>query len=570
MSRTSCCTATSRTSRRPSRSSTVTLSPTRSPSLSARRSLSSSPCAGGSASRPSTSITRCRLVRRRAALDHPGLAARAVDEAHGHAPPGLDLQHAGQARQGAGGARVDGVDRPHLDVAAHAQVEVGVDDDVDGIAEEVAHDDDRHRGGDAAHRDRRAQRAALHVAQDHAQRRAGAQARDALEQRAPVAAGRGRAHGLGRLQPHRRGDGGERAQQGGDRHDAQAHGHELGGHRPCTNTGKRKTSSYRPISSRPSHLRQRQAQQPAAGGHGRDQLEVVQGDGAVGIPQRLERRDLLALGRDQPRRDDMQQERGHRQEDRRAAPCPAPAARGSRRRAWRATSGRRGRSPAGRRSARAAGSRHRSVAGCEVPGASLIATRLKAPCMSSAAASSSASSQNTPKARTSGMPHMPAKMYSGDSTVPVMRRRRSLPLTRAVTLEPGVSLCACANTSVTTASSSPPARAARLGQAARPQRHAVQALRLAAVQADQLADHRVGAVRHRDARAGLDGRLDVDHARQLGQPPRLGIGCALDAGEDVGEAAGLVEALARERQRLDGRQAADEAADAAGRPPARW
>ena len=213
---------------------------------------------------------------------------------------------------------------------------------------------------------------------------------------------------------------------------------------------------------------QRQAQQPAAGDHGGDQLEVVQGDGAVGVAQRLERRDLLALGRDQPRRDHMQQEGGHRQEDRgqhRAQHlllADLVVQHGVRHlvvAAVRRQSAERGELPA---------SPHRRSPARDVPGASLIATRLNAPCMSSAAASSSASSQNTPKARTSGMPHMPAKMYSGDSTVPVMRRRRSLPLTSAVTWEPGVSLWACAKTSVTAASSSPPARVPGSGR--RPER----------------------------------------------------------------------------------------------------
>ena len=238
-----------------------------------------------------------------------------MDEAHGHAPSGLGLQHAGQAGQGARGARVDGIDRPHHDVAAHAQVEVGVQDDVDGVPKEVAHHDDRHRSGDAAHRDRRAQRAPLHVAQDHAQRRAGAQARDAFDQRAPVAAGRGRAHGLGRLQPHRRSDGGERAQQGGDRHHAQAHGHELGRH-DMHEYRKAEHFVVQPHQQRAQPFPEGQPQQPATGGHRRDQLEVVQGDDAVGIAERLERGDLLALRRHQPRRDHVQQEGGHREEDR--------------------------------------------------------------------------------------------------------------------------------------------------------------------------------------------------------------------------------------------------------------
>jgi hypothetical protein len=67
-----------------------------------------------------------------------------------------------------------------------------------------------------------------------------------------------------------------------------------------------------------------------------------------------------------------------------------------------------------------------------------MATRLNAPVMSIAAASSSRSTQKTPKARRSGMPMIPPKMYSGESAVPVMRSVRRLPFTSAETAPPGL------------------------------------------------------------------------------------------------------------------------------------
>ena len=84
--------------------------------------------------------------------------------------------------------------------------------------------------------------------------------------------------------------------------------------------------------------------------------------------------------------------------------------------------------------------------------------------MSIAAASSSWSTQNTPKARRSGRPMAPPKMYSGDSAVPVMRRVRRLPLISADTEAPGLRPCASAKDTVTTVSSCPPLRVPASGQ----------------------------------------------------------------------------------------------------------
>nr|WP_309246614.1 hypothetical protein [Ramlibacter montanisoli] len=88
------------------------------------------------------------------AVDQALLAARAVDEAHGQPAAGFHLHHAGQAREFAAGGGIDLVRHPDDHVRSHAQVELRVDDGVDGVAEEIAHDHDCHRGRDAAHRER--------------------------------------------------------------------------------------------------------------------------------------------------------------------------------------------------------------------------------------------------------------------------------------------------------------------------------------------------------------------------------------------------------------------------------
>jgi hypothetical protein len=106
--------------------------------------------------------------------------------------------------------------------------------------------------------------------------------------------------------------------------------------------------------------------------------------------------------------------------------------------------------------------------------------------------------------------------------------------------------------------------AAALRQAAGAQAHAIELLRVAQVEPDQAPDHRVGGPRQAHARTGLHRRLHGQHAVDGREARAQAVGRALDAGEDVGEAAALVEEVARAGQRIDGRQARDEAADTAG------
>ncbi len=89
-------------------------------------------------------------------------------------------------------------------------------------------------------------------------------------------------------------------------------------------------------------------------------------------------------------------------------------------------------------------------------GASWNATWLNAPPISSAAARAVRSTQNTPKPRASGIPQSPAKMYSGDSAIPVMRTTRWRPLISACTWSPARRPWAMAKPSDTSACHSAP------------------------------------------------------------------------------------------------------------------
>ena len=75
--------------------------------------------------------------------------------------------------------------------------------------------------------------------------------------------------------------------------------------------------------------------------------------------------------------------------------------------------------------------------------------------MSHTAASTSASTQNTPKPRGSGMPNMPANTYSGDNATPRTTRSRWRPLITACRRAPGFSAWASAKASETQAGMAP-------------------------------------------------------------------------------------------------------------------
>ena len=107
----------------------------------------------------------------------------------------------------------------------------------------------------------------------------------------------------------------------------------------------------------------------------------------------------------------------------------------------------------------------------------------------------------------------------------------------APTREPGRRPRALAKASDTSAGNSAVAARARLQRPAGAQHHAVHARRLARVQADQLAEDRVVGAGHVDAHDLLDRDLHVGHAGHLAQHRHQRLRRALDAGEQLGEAA---------------------------------
>ena len=150
------------------------------------------------------------------------LIAVAVYEAHGHVTTRLNRRDARQARHFMAGAVVRGINHPDDHIAAHANVELRIDDVVDGVSEEVAHHDDGHRCRHTAYRQCCAKRPPLHVAQDHAQRRADACDAQTLGYCAPVMPGCCRPHRFSRCQPYRRQDRVQRAEHSGCHRDADA------------------------------------------------------------------------------------------------------------------------------------------------------------------------------------------------------------------------------------------------------------------------------------------------------------------------------------------------------------
>ena len=263
----------------------------------------------------------CQLRAPRQPADLPPLAPVAVDEAHRHVAARLDGGDAWQARHAAARRVVVGrLGHPDDDVAPHADVELRVDDEVDRVAKEVAHDDDRHRRCHAADRQRGAPRPALHVAQDHAQgrphHRDDRREAHALDQRAPVVPRRRRAHRFGRRQPRGGEDRVQRAEHRGDQRDAQADEQQ-----PRLDAVLEAREVEELGVQAGEHLAQGvadgHAEHHAEGDDDEHQLEVMRGDGAVRIAQRLQRRDLLALRGDEARDDDVEQEGRHAEKDRR-------------------------------------------------------------------------------------------------------------------------------------------------------------------------------------------------------------------------------------------------------------
>ena len=220
-------------------------------------------------------------------------------------------------------------------------------------------------------------------------------------------------------------------------------------------TGNRKNVVYCAVIRVPSQVPSAtpaSAPTSTMSGHHR---EVVQRERPVGVAERLQGGDLLALRGDEPPQDDVQEERGHAEEDRRdrgrhdallldlvvektvrgllVPSVGAEAPPGLEQTVELVDDGRRSRRL----------------------GASRRATSLNAPSMSNAAARAGRDIHSTPKLRSSGSgsPARIGKTYSGESATPTMRNTSRRPLRTATSWSPGASPWASAKPSLTTTSS---------------------------------------------------------------------------------------------------------------------
>ena len=167
------------------------------------------------------------------------------------------------------------------------------------------------------------------------------------------------------------------------------------------------------------------------------------------------------------------------------------------------------------------------------------------------------------------MPHSPAKMYSGDSATPAITSVRRLPLTSADSRAPGFRPRAMANDSETQTGSAPsgPTRPGDIdASSAWPLRSVSRFMRGGRRRSMPISWPTIGSVTPSISTRTSFSVVVCTSATPGMRAQRFGerIGRALDAGEDVGEAPLGIEAVARERERVDRRQRRDEAADAAG------
>ena len=290
-------------------------------------------------------------------------------------------------------------------------------------------------------------------------------------------------------------------------------------------------------------------------------------DRAVRITQRLERSDLFALRRDEPRHDDVEQERRHRQEDRRQHRAhhvllldfvgqhrvrglvgatdrlaPAVGAQAQRQGGDHLTL-RRPRREADRDAVERALHVERRLERLRVDPEDAEAALI-------------------------GHAPQPGEDVLGRQRDALDHQRAALAVHQRA--EPGAGLEAMRHREGfrhqrrDRAIAGPcPGAAGLIQRAAGANRHPVHARRLAAVQADELADDRVGLALDLDPHRHFRRRLHVgdagDGAQHFDERQRR----ALDAREHVGKAAGGVVVVARLRERVHRRQRGDEAADAA-------
>jgi hypothetical protein len=264
--------------------------------------------------RPQPVIERSRQLGQPVAAEHrhPPGAGTGADLGGGGAKR-LGAQHAGEAAH-----CVHGAVGPHLGegqrhVLALGAEEVGIDHELGGVEHAQRGDQDGHGRGDAEHRGRRAQRPAQDVAQDHARGLIERGARgEPLQEGAPIHRRRRRAHGLGRLQPHGLAHAGGGADDG-RRQLHQHHQHQVASTDAVVQEREAIVLGIAPRDLGPGRGAEQHAQHhPGADDHGH-QREIMQRDLGIGIAQRLEHADALALGLHMAQHQRVQHE-GHQTE----------------------------------------------------------------------------------------------------------------------------------------------------------------------------------------------------------------------------------------------------------------
>jgi hypothetical protein len=203
------------------------------------------------------------------------------------------------------------------DVCTLHLVELHVDEVLDCVYPERAREQDRDRSRDAGDGERGAHGLALEVTQDHALRR-----REDLrvavpldEKRAELGRG-GRAQGLGRAQLHHAPDRRERAAECGNEGGSRAGEHHPR-QQPEVEQGEMEEVGVEPGHGPPQPPAEGDPDRGAEQHDDRGELEVVPGDHAVVVAERLQRRDLPALRVHLPVQHDVQDERRDKEKDRR-------------------------------------------------------------------------------------------------------------------------------------------------------------------------------------------------------------------------------------------------------------
>jgi hypothetical protein len=213
-------------------------------------------------------------------------------------------------------ARPSKLGEAEVDVAGLRRTELHLEQVVDRVLPPGAGDQDGHGAGDAEHGEQRAEGAPLDRAQDHPPSRTCEPAQaHALEQQRAEHRRRGRAHRLGRAHRYHAahrvpGAGGGGGQAGGRRQQDDPPGALVVELREVEEPGVHAGH----VAAQP--VAQRHAGRDAGADDRRRDRQVVGDDAAVLVAQRLERCDLVALGGHLPAQHHVEDEHRHRQEDR--------------------------------------------------------------------------------------------------------------------------------------------------------------------------------------------------------------------------------------------------------------